>query len=175
VVQFVSEVLGVKSLTGTSLNLPRLLKDETTPTIPVLLVTTPGADPSQELEEFAEKVVHSFFVGNFFNKRKLQTIGKANYRQVAMGQGQAELALSTLREGAKTGLWVTLKNLHLATSWLPILEKEILSLSQSGGVHENFRLWLTTEPHQRFSPILLHGSLKITYEAPPGIKKNLMV
>jgi dynein heavy chain 2 len=92
-----------------------------------------------------------------------------------MGQGQAELALSTLREGAKTGLWVTLKNLHLATSWLPVLEKEMLSLSQSGAVHDNFRLWLTTEPHQKFSPILLHGSLKITYEAPPGIKKNLMV
>jgi dynein heavy chain 2 len=58
VVQFVSEGLGVKSLTGTSLNLPRLLKEETTPSTPVLLVTTPGADPSQELEEFAEKVVN---------------------------------------------------------------------------------------------------------------------
>lgn len=92
-----------------------------------------------------------------------------------MGQGQAELALATLREGAKTGLWVTLKNLHLATSWLPVLEKELLTLAQSGGVHDNFRLWLTTEPHQKFSPILLQGSLKITYEAPPGVKKNLMV
>lgn len=55
-IQFVCEGLGIKSLAGTSLNLPRLLKEETTPTTPVLLVTTPGADPSQELEEFAEKV-----------------------------------------------------------------------------------------------------------------------
>lgn len=54
--QFVCEALGVKSLAGTSLNLPRLLKEETTTSTPVLLVTTPGADPSQELEEFAEKV-----------------------------------------------------------------------------------------------------------------------
>lgn len=148
----------MKSLAGTSLNLPRLLKEETSPTTPVLLVTTPGADPSQELEEFAEK-----------------TVGKTNYRQVAMGQGQAELALTTLKEGAKNGLWVTLKNLHLATSWLPVLEKELLSLAQSGAVHDNFRLWLTTEPHQKFSSILLQSSLKITYEAPPGIKKNLTV
>ncbi len=92
-----------------------------------------------------------------------------------MGQGQADLALSTLREATKNGNWVTLKNLHLATSWLPVLEKELLTLAQSGGVHENFRLWLTTEPHLKFSPILLQSSLKITYEAPPGIKKNLTV
>ena len=39
--------------------------------------------------------------------------------------------------------------------------------------HENFRLWLTAESHPRFSAILLQCSTKITYEAPPGIKRNL--
>ena len=39
--------------------------------------------------------------------------------------------------------------------------------------HENFRLWLTTEPHSKFPAILLQSSLKISYESPPGIKKNL--
>ncbi|XP_010788457.1 cytoplasmic dynein 2 heavy chain 1-like, partial [Notothenia coriiceps] len=37
-----------------------------------------------------------------------------------------------------------------------------------------FRLWLTAEVHPRFPPILLQSSLKITYEAPPGLKKNLL-
>jgi hypothetical protein len=63
----------------------------------------------------------------------------------------------------------------LPPSWLPVLEKELAALSQSGGVHENFCLWLTTEHHQKFSAILLQGSLKITYKAPSGVKKNLMV
>lgn len=28
----------------------------------------------------------------------------------------------------------------------------------------NFRLWLTTEVHPEFTPVLLQSSLKITYE-----------
>jgi dynein heavy chain 2 len=39
--------------------------------------------------------------------------------------------------------------------------------------HDRFRLWLTTEAHDHFPTILLQQSVKITYEAPPGLKKNL--
>ncbi|KAB7504882.1 Cytoplasmic dynein 2 heavy chain 1, partial [Armadillidium nasatum] len=88
---------------------------------------------------------------------------------VAMGQGQSEIALSKLRESAQSGHWLCLKNLHLVTIWLPLLEKALNSLQP----HEEFRLWLTAEPHPKFTPILLQSSLKITYEAPAGIKKNL--
>lgn len=40
--------------------------------------------------------------------------------------------------------------------------------------HKDFRLWLTAEAHPKFPTILLQSSIKITYEAPPGIKKNLL-
>ena len=40
-----------------------------------------------------------------------------------MGQGQAEIALQLLRDCARSGEWLCLKNLHLVTSWLPTLEK----------------------------------------------------
>lgn len=40
--------------------------------------------------------------------------------------------------------------------------------------HKDFRLWLTSESHPKFPTILLQSSIKITYEAPPGIKKNLL-
>jgi len=43
--------------------------------------------------------------------------------QIAMGQGQADLAIQTLKECARNGEWLCLKNLHLVTSWLPVLEK----------------------------------------------------
>ena len=43
--------------------------------------------------------------------------------QVAMGQGQAEIAIQLLRDCARSGEWLCLKNLHLVTSWLPTLEK----------------------------------------------------
>ena len=40
-----------------------------------------------------------------------------------MGQGQAEIAIQLLRDCARNGEWLCLKNLHLVTSWLPTLEK----------------------------------------------------
>ena len=39
--------------------------------------------------------------------------------------------------------------------------------------HEKFRLFLTTESHPKFSPILLQSCIKYTFETPPGVKKNM--
>ncbi len=58
----------------------------------------------------------------------------------------------------------------MATFWLSTLEKEIKKLSNP---HKNFRLWLTSESHHKFSSVLLQSCTKITFETPPGIKKNL--
>lgn len=55
------------------------------------------------------------------------------------------------------GGWLVLKNVHLAVSWLPNLEKELYTLTK----HENFRLFLTSEPHNKFPTTLLEGSLKV--------------
>ncbi|KAM8977653.1 cytoplasmic dynein 2 heavy chain 1 [Pelodytes ibericus] len=149
---FAFKNLGLKDLSPPPLNLKRLSK-ETLATEPILIIISPGADPSQELQELASA-----------------EIGRENYREMAMGQGQADLAIHTLRECAKEGEWLCLKNLHLVISWLPILEKELNTLQPKA----SFRLWLTAEVHPKFTPILLQSSLKITYEAPPGLKKNLL-
>lgn len=75
-----------------------------------------------------------------------------------MGGGQNTLAIDKLKNAAKDGKWLCLKNLHLVTSWLSSLEKELRGLD----THKNFRLWLTTEPHLKFPGMLLQSSLKIT-------------
>ncbi|XP_058887125.1 cytoplasmic dynein 2 heavy chain 1-like [Acipenser ruthenus] len=149
---FASRALGMRELSPSPLNLKRLYK-ETLEIEPILIIISPGADPSLELLELASEV-----------------IGKEYYHEVAMGQGQADIAIQTLKECARNGEWLCLKNLHLVTAWLPVLEKELNSLQPKS----NFRLWLTAEVHPKFTPILLQSSLKITYEAPPGLKKNLM-
>ncbi len=87
-----------------------------------------------------------------------------------MGQGQSEVAVSLLRQCAQSGEWLCLKNVHLAVSWLPSLEKEMFTLKK----HENFRLFLTSETHSKFPKTLLECSLKVTFEAPPGMKKNML-
>ena len=40
-----------------------------------------------------------------------------------MGQGQSDIAMRLLRESSQNGDWLCLKNLHLVTAWLPVLEK----------------------------------------------------
>ncbi len=149
---FAVRTLSLKELAPSTLNLKRLYSSETLPSEAILVVISPGADPSQELQELAEEVV-----------------GGDHYHQLAMGQGQADVAIQLLRDCAISGDWVCLKNLHLVTAWLPTLEKELNVLEP----HQSFRLWLTTESHPRFPQVLLQSSLKVTYEAPPGIKKNL--
>ena len=47
-------------------------------------------------------------------------------------------------------------------AWLPALEKELSALEP----HADFRLWLTTEPHDQFPPLLLQQSLKVRKGAP---------
>ena len=86
-----------------------------------------------------------------------------------MGGNQNDLAIQMLREAAQKGNWLALKNIHLVTSWLPELEKELKALE----LHSNFRLWLTSEAHNHIPAILLDTCYKVTFEAPPGVKKNV--
>lgn len=149
---FTLRTVGVSTLTPPSLHLGDVVR-ETSPDEPILFVTTAGADPSQELEDFAAK-----------------SIGLDRFKQLAMGSGQTDAALDMVTQAAREGSWVCLKNLHLVTAWLPTLEKVL----KAGTPHTNFRLWLTTEPHPHFPTILLQQSLKLTYESPPGVKQNLL-
>jgi len=157
-----AESLRLKELSPPALSLRALLQ-ETTAKEPVLIVVGAAADPSNELRELA-------------------SAASATLHEVAMGQGQAEFALEKMREAAGNGQWVFLKNLHLMTFWIPTLEKELAKLEPS----QHFRLWLTAEPHPKFSSILTELCLKVkcqgvsflivlqvTYEAPPGVKRNL--
>lgn len=151
---YVCEALEVSSVSPPPLNFADLVK-ETSPSEAILFVTTAGADPTQELEEFAVK-----------------TVGKNSFAQLALGSGQTDLALEMLEKAAKEGSWLCLKNLHLVTTFLVDLEKALKAASLTA--KPSFRLWLTTEPHASFPSILLQQSLKITYESPPGIKQNLL-
>jgi dynein heavy chain 2, cytosolic len=87
-----------------------------------------------------------------------------------MGDGQTEEALRMVRRASQDGSWVLLNNLHLVLGWIPVLEKELNTMKH----HESFRLFMTTEAHDRFPTMLLRLSMKITVEAPPGMRQNLI-
>jgi dynein heavy chain 2 len=140
-------LLGIESIVPPTLSLKSLIESETTANEPIIFITTPGADPSQDLREFGSKQV-----------------GSDKYHEVSMGQGQGDHALYLVRDAAKSGHWVCLQNVHLAVAWLQSFQKEFTTLK----FHPDFRLWVTTETHAKFPAILLENSLKITVEAPPG-------
>lgn len=151
ILHFCCEVLRVESLSPPPLSLSALY-EESNAQSPLLLISSPGADPSKELQEFAAK-----------------SVGASQYEELAMGGGQQEIAMHLVKQAAQNGSWVCLKNLHLVVAWLPSLAKELSSLQ----THPDFRLWLTSESHNSFPAILLQESLKATFESPPGVKKNL--
>ena len=50
-------ILGMKELSPPSVNLKRLFEQETLPEEPILIVISPGADPSQELQDLANDTI----------------------------------------------------------------------------------------------------------------------
>lgn len=64
-----------------------------------------------------------------------------------------------------------LQNCHLLTFWLKnSLEK---LLEQMTKPHKDFRLWLTTQPTNKFPLGILQKSLKIVTEPPDGLRSNM--
>ncbi|KAJ1640034.1 dynein heavy chain and region D6 of dynein motor-domain-containing protein [Pavlovales sp. CCMP2436] len=149
---FACDLLRLPNLGTAPSSLQHVAAEGNDPTQPILMITTAGVDPSAELEDLASRVM------------------PGRFKPLAMGGQQTGPALQLVREGAQRGDWVCLKNLHLVVGWVPALAKELSSLTP----HPEFRLWLTTEAHPSFSPIVLQASLKVTFEAPPGLQRNLM-
>ena len=151
---YACSVLRIASTEPPPVALDTLVAQEATAREPVLFLVTPGADPSGELHDLASKAGQGH-----------------SLQEIAMGQGQAEEALRLLHQCAQEGTWLCLKNLHLVVHWLPQLEKQVFALTEA---HPNFRLFFTSEPHQLFPTSLLEYCIKVTFEAPPGLKNNLL-
>uniref|UniRef100_A0A914XX81 Cytoplasmic dynein 2 heavy chain 1 n=1 Tax=Panagrolaimus superbus TaxID=310955 RepID=A0A914XX81_9BILA len=151
-INFAQKALSLSSLNPPPLDLHQIWEKESSPKEPLMILVGIGADPTQELTELAGKV-----------------IGKDKYHVIAMGQGQQQNAINLLRKCLENGEWIILSNLHLVVSFIPEIQK-IMATTKA---HDQFRLWLTTESDNQFPVVFLQESLKMTYEAPPGIKNNL--
>ena len=108
-----------------------------------------GADPTNTIDEFAKK------------KKKYPT------EKVSMGEEQEKIAMEKIKFGFMNGDWVVLQNCHLGLEFMAEME-EILN-PKNVEVHEEFRLWITCEPHPQFPLGLLQMALKVTNEPPKGL------
>lgn len=152
---YVSNALGRKYVEPPVLDLGETLKDSTALS-PLVFVLSAGVDPTDNLRKLAaEKAM----AGKFFT--------------VALGQGQAPTATRLIEDGLREGNWVFLANCHLMTSWLPTLDKIIESF-ETKQPHEQFRLWLSSNPSPDFPISILQRGLKMTTEPPKGLRANLL-
>jgi dynein heavy chain, axonemal len=151
---FVVDEMGSKYVQPPVIDYERILA-QTAPTSPVVFVLSPGADPQSDIQALG--------ISKGFPP-------PTKFHFLALGQGQAPKAEAMLELGASKGYWVLLQNCHLLLSWLQRLEKW---LQENVTPHEDFRLWLTTDPTDRFPLGILQRSLKVVTEPPDGLMLNM--
>ncbi|KEG11834.1 dynein heavy chain [Trypanosoma grayi] len=150
---FVRDNLGERFIRPPPFDLLTSFK-ESSATAPLIFILSQGADPFEDWKKFAEQ----------------QNMGK-KLSDISLGQGQGPRAERMLQEGMENGTWVLLQNCHLATSWMPTLERLVEAMGV--GIHPSFRLWLTSMPSPHFPVSVLQNGVKITNEPPKGMQANV--
>ena len=153
VTTYVTEALGKKFVEPQPFNIGPIY-EESSPGVPLLFVLSPGSDPMASLLKFADdKGVHT--------------------EAVSLGQGQGPVAKAKIKEGVEKGHWVVLQNCHLAKTFLPDLEILCEKEITKEDVNPQFRLWLSSYPSPIFPVAVLENAVKMTNEAPAGLRAGL--
>ncbi|CAB0031813.1 unnamed protein product [Trichogramma brassicae] len=153
---FVKKNMGQKYVESPMISLQVLFPDTSKET-PLVFVLSTGSDPFNVFMKFA------FEMG--FGER---------FESISLGQGQGPIAEALIRDGCDKGKWIFLQNCHLATSWMLELESIVIEISEDPhGVHDDFRLFLSSMPSTGFPVSVLQNSIKVTNEPPKGLKANV--
>lgn len=69
------------------------------------------------------------------------------YHYISMGQGQEVHARRLMSQMIQNGGWLLLQNCHLSLDYIYEIFDQIVETEH---IHEEFRLWVTTEVHLKF-------------------------
>jgi dynein heavy chain len=167
--QFVQDSLGQDYIEQDPFDI-QVAYEESSNLSPMFFVLFPGTDPTPAVESCAGRLGISDANGRFVN--------------ISMGQGQEQIALTSLRKQAEVGGWIMLANIHLMQSWLPQLDRALEVIEELS--HVEFRVILSSEPPaapgipldivmllEIVPEAVLQRCIKIADEAPSDLKSNL--
>uniref|UniRef100_UPI0037E892BB dynein axonemal heavy chain 8-like n=1 Tax=Semicossyphus pulcher TaxID=241346 RepID=UPI0037E892BB len=148
--KYVGESMGVRFAEPVLLNLHSTW-EESDPRTPLICFLSMGSDPTEQIEALAKKL-------------------NLECSAISMGQGQEVHARKLVQTSMTQGGWVLLQNCHLG---LEFMDELLETISTAEMMHDTFRVWITTEPHNRFSITLLQSSIKFTNDPPQGVRAGL--
>ncbi|XP_053607537.1 dynein axonemal heavy chain 3 [Plodia interpunctella] len=152
--QYVVEQMGQSYIEPPPFDLEQSYNDSSC-TSPLIFILSAGSDPMSGLVKFSmEKKVISF-------------------ETISLGQGQGPIAARMIASAIQTGGWVVLQNCHVMDSWMGELERICAEVIVPHATHHNFRCWLTSYPSRAFPVTVLQNGVKMTNEAPKGLKNNI--
>ncbi|XP_072536415.1 dynein axonemal heavy chain 5 isoform X2 [Salminus brasiliensis] len=147
---YITESIGHRYAEGVILDIDSMCTENDKRT-PMICFLSMGSDPTENIERLA----------------KTKNIP---CRPISMGQGQEVHARRLLAQSMSDGGWLLLQNCHLG---LDFLDELLETINTSENMHENFRVWVTTEVHPKFPISFLQSSVKFTNEPPQGVKAGL--
>ena len=158
---FVSNQLGKEYVVAKPFDMATTY-EESSKSTPTFFVLFPGVDPTVWVEGLGRKLGFTSENGRFLN--------------ISMGQGQEAPAEKALKNYAKHGGWLMLQNVHLMSSWVPKLERDLEVASD--GAHEDFRCFISAEPPalsymKNMPESLMQTCIKVANEAPADLLSNL--
>ncbi|XP_054020248.1 dynein axonemal heavy chain 5 [Dryobates pubescens] len=148
--KYIIDTMGEKYVEGVILDLEKTW-EESDPRTPLICLLSVGSDPMDSIIALGRRL-------------------KTETHCISMGQGQEIHARKLLHQTMAHGGWALLQNCHLG---LDFLDELIDTVIETETVHENFRLWMTTDVHKQFPITLLQMSIKFTYEPPQGLRAGL--
>lgn len=152
---FISETMSNEFVSSPVLNYEKIFLNSSSET-PILLLLSNGADPFPNIKRLGEHF-------GFAAPQKLH--------MVALGQGQGQKALQSIKTAAIMGHWVLLQNCHLLMDWVSELETHLNGIDVEH--NKDFRLWLTTAQSNLFPIGISQISHRVVIEEPNSLRVNM--
>lgn len=128
------------------------------PRTPLIFLIVAGSDPIEDILWLA---------------KSRQMVDKC--KLLSLGEECGERTIKILEDSIQMGHWVVLQNCHLSGQFLDEVEKLFMDMDrdETKSFHRDFRLWCTSDTYDQFPISMVQNSVKMTNEAPQGLKVNL--